>query len=385
MKYLPLVWANLKRKKVRTVFTLVSIAVSFFLFGLIQAFAVALSAGVDVAGNDRLVVIHKVSLIQPLPESYGSRIAAIEGVEAVTHANWFGGVYQEPKNFFPQMAVDTETYLDLYPEFLLPEDQKKAWLADRTGAIAGRTTAERFGWKVGDRIPIQGTIFRKRDGGDTWEFTLDGIFDGAEKGTDTSPLLFHYDYLDEARNWGKGWVGWYVIRVADPERSVEVAKAIDAGFANSPSETKTSTEKAFAKSFADQIGNIGAIAVAIAGMVFFGMLLVAGNTMAQAVRERTSELAVLKTLGFTDGKVLALVIAESSVLAVVGGGLGLLAAVFFTQGGDPTGGLLPVFYLPRQDVALGILFIGLLGFITGFLPGVQAMRLRIVDALRRVA
>lgn len=385
MKYLPLVWANLKRKKVRTIFTLVSIAVSFFLFGLVQAFEVSLSAGVDVAGADRLVVIHKVSIIQPMPESYGPRIAQVDGVEAITHANWFGGIYQEPSNFFPQMAVDAETYLDLYPEFLLPDGERKAWLGDRTGALVGRTTASRFGWQVGDRIPIQGTIFRKSDGGDTWEFTLDGIFDGKEKGTDTTPLLFHYDYLDEARNWGKGQVGWYVIRVADPERAVEVAQAIDATFANSPAETKTSTEKAFAKSFADQVGNIGAIAVAIAGMVFFGMLLVAGNTMVQAVRERTNELAVLKTLGFSNAKVLALVVAESCSLAVVGGGLGLAAAWLFTLGGDPTRGMLAVFYLPRQDIVLGIVFIALLGLVTGLLPGVQAMRLRIVDALRRVA
>jgi putative ABC transport system permease protein len=383
VKYLSLVFANLRRKKVRTIFTLFSIAVSFFLFGIIQAFKTSLSAGVDVAGVDRLIVIHKVSLIQPLPISYGARIAQIPGVTLVAHANWFGGIYQDPSNFFPQLAVDPEPYLALYPEYLIPEEQKKAWFADRTGVLVGRTIADRFGWKVGDRIPLQGTIYRKRDGTDTWEFTVDGIYDGKEKGTDTTAFLFHYDYLDEARGAGQGLVGWYVIKVADPERSVEVARAIDAAFANSPYETKTSTEKAFAKSFADQIGNIGAIAVAIASMVFFAMLLVAGNTMAQAVRERTNELAVLKTVGFTDGKVLGLVLAESCTLAVVGGGVGLAAAWLFTQRGDPTGGLLAVFYLPGADLALGVAFVLLLGLVTGLLPGVQAMRLQIVDALRR--
>jgi putative ABC transport system permease protein len=384
VKFLPLVWANLKRKKVRTAFTLLSIAVSFFLFGLIQTFKTSLSAGVEVAGNDRLIVIHKVSIIQPLPASYGPRIAQIPGVDAVTHANWFGGIYQDPKNFFPQYAVEPEKYLDLYPEILLPADQKKAWLADRTGAVVGRTTAERFGWKVGDRIPIQGTIFRKQDGTDIWEFNLDGIYDGAKKGTDTTTFLFDYDYLDEARRFARGTVGWYIIHIADPDKAADVAAAIDATFANSPYETKTATEKAFAKSFADQMGNIGAIAVAVAGMVFFAMLLVAGNTMAQAVRERTNELAVLKTLGFKDGRVLRLVLAESFTLAVVGGGLGLLAAWLFTLRGDPTGGMLASFYLPAIDIVWGAAFIVLLGLITGVFPGVQAMRLQIAEALRRV-
>jgi putative ABC transport system permease protein len=387
MKFLPLVWANLTRKKVRTGLTLLAVAASFFLYGLVQVLKTSLSAGVNVAGNDRLMVIHKVSLIQPLPISYGRRIAQIPGVDGVTHANWFGGVYKDAANFFPQMAVDTDTYLKLYPELLLPEEEKRAWLADRTGAIVGRATAQRFDWKVGDRVPIQGTIYRRSDG-DTWEFTLDGIYDGREKGTDTSGFFFHYDYLDESLppRW-KGLVGWYVIHIADPVRAGEVATAIDSTFANSPYETKTSTEKAFAKGFADQIGSIGAISAAIAGMVFFTMLLVAGNTMAQAVRERTNELAVLKTLGFGRGRVLGLVLAESCALAVVGGALGLgpLALLIPAMRQAPVvQKYLPVFYLPERAVLAGVGFVLVLGLVTGLLPGVQAMRLRIVDALRRV-
>ena len=383
MRYLHLILRNLLRKKVRTVFTLLSILVAFILFGYLAAIKMAFRMGVDLTGADRLVVIHKVSLIQPLPLSYQGRIEAIEGVRDVAHASWFGGVYQEPSNFFPQMAVEPERYLRLYPEFLLPEEQKKAWLQDRTGAVVGRQTASRFGWKVGDRIPIQGTIFRKQDGGTTWEFTIDGIYDGKEKGTDTTQFLFHYDYFDESRQFWRGAVGWYIVRVADPDAAARIAAKIDAAFANSSAETKTSTEKAFAQSFANQVGNIGAIIQAIVLAVFFTLMLVAGNTMAQAVRERTGELAVLKTLGFSDAKVMGLVLAESLILAGLGGGLGLALAWWMTSLGDPTRGFLPIFYMPGKDLLLGAALVVGLGFVAGALPALRAMRLTIVDALRR--
>ncbi len=384
MKFLPLVWSNLKRKKVRTFFTLLSILVAFVLFGYLAAIRKAFSMGVDVVGVDRLLVVHKVSIIQPLPISYRERIAAMPGIEAVSFQSWFGGIYQDPKNFFGQMAVETDTFLDLYPEFVLPEEQKKAWLADRTGAIVGRVTADRFGWKVGDRIPIQATIYRRKDGSRAWEFNLSGIYEGEKKGTDTSNFFFHYDYLKEASAGDIGWVGWYIIRIADPARSGEIAERIDTLFANSPAETKTQTEKAFAQSFANQIGDIGRIITAVLSAVFFTILLVAGNTMAQSVRERTGELAVLKTLGFTRGQVLAMVLLEACVISVLGGLLGLGFAWLAIQAGDPTNGALPVFYLPGRDLTLGIVLTVVLGLVTGFLPATQAMRLRIVDALRRV-
>ncbi len=383
MKFWPLVWSALRRKKVRTFFTLLSILIAFLLFGYLAAVNMAFRLGVDVTGADRLVLRHKVSFSILLPESYLGRIEATPGVVEATHASWFGGIYQEPKNFFPQMAVPPEGYLSLYPEFLLPEEQKKAWLADRTAAIVGRNTAERFGWKVGDRIPIQATVWRKADGTSTWEFNLVGIYDGAEDGTDTTQFLFHYDYFDEARAFAKGQVGWYIVRINDPARADEIAQRIDAQFANSFYETKTSTEKAFIQGFAKQIGNIGAIIGGILTAVFFTILLVAGNTMMQSVRERTAELAVLKTVGFSNGLVLGLVLAESLVLAGVGGVLGLALAWWFIGRGDPTGGALPIFFLPPQDVLLGGGFIGALGLLTGLLPGLQAMRLRVVDAIRR--
>jgi putative ABC transport system permease protein len=383
MRFLPLVWRNLLRRKARTTFTLASIVVTFVLFGALMAIRTAFALGVELAGNDRLTTIHKVSLIQPLPESYGARMAAIPGVVEVTHATWFGGVYQSPQNFFAQMAVEPEDWLRMYPEYVLPEEQKEAWLADRAGAIVGRATARRFGWQVGDRIPIQGTIFRRPDGG-AWEFNLRGIYEGAEKGVDDTIFFFQRELLAEGLGPTRlGWVGWYVVRIDDPDMAPEIAQEIDARFANSPAETKTATEKAFMQAFANQIGDIGAIMIAILAAVFFTILLVAGNTMAQSIRERTGELAVLKTLGFSDSRVLGLVLVESSVLAGAGGLVGLALAWALISQGDPTNGMLPAFYLPARAVVLGVVLIATLGLLTGALPAIQAMRLRIVDALRR--
>jgi len=343
----------------------------------------AFSLGIELAGIDRLVLIHKVSLILPLPISYKTRIAAVPGVVAVTHNTWFGGIYQDPTQFFAKIACEPETLFSIYPEFRLPADQMKAWLADRQGAVAGRTLAERFGWKIGDRIPIQGDIWRpKSGGGTTWEFNLVGIYDG-EPSVDKTQFFFRYDYLDENRLFGQGLVGWYIVKVADPARSLELARQFDEMFANSPEETKTTTEKGFVDSFAKQIGDIGTIMIAILSAVLFTILLVVGNTMAQAVRERTSELAVLKTLGFSNAGVLALVLAESMFIAVLGGGLGLGLAWVIVQQGDPTNGLLPAFVLPTRDLITGVGLMIVLGLVAGVLPAVQAMRLRITDALRR--
>lgn len=382
MKFLPLIWSSLFRRKVRTLFTILSIVIAFVLFNYLSAVRVAFSLGVDVAGSDRLTLIHKVSFIQLLPASYKDRILAVEGVEAVTHSTWFGGVYQDPRNFFAQFAVDPEGYLDLYPEFLLSEEARTRWFQNRTGAVVGRSLADRFEWEVGDRIPLQGTIWRTRSG-DTWEFTIEGIYEGAEQGTDTNQFLFHNAYLDEANALGRGMVGWYLIRVEEPGQAVAVSSAIDERFANSPFETKTSTEQAFVQAFASQIGDIGTMMTAILTAVLFTILLVSANTMGQSVRERTSELAVLKTLGFTNPRVLSLVLVESLLLAVVGGGIGLGASWVLISQGDPTGGLLPAFFVPPRDLVIAVGLIFFLGIASGILPGVQAVRLQIVDALRR--
>ena len=386
MKYLHLIWSALCRKKLRTSLTLLSLVVAFVLFGFLAAVQEALVGGVALAGADRLIVREKVSLINLLPISYEERIERIPGVDFATHQTWFGGIYQDPKNFFMQNPVEPEKFLRMHPEFILPPDQLKAWLDTRTGAIVGRRTANRFHWKIGDRIPIQSTIWPNRDGSRHWDFDIVGIFDGKEKGTDTTPLFFRYDYFDESRgNYGHALVGWYTIRIKDPSQAAEVAKRVDEEFENSSAETKTEAEGAFIQGWASQIGNIVLIVAAILGAVFFTILLVTGNTMAQAVRERTGELGVLKAIGFTNRQVLVLVLAESCLLTVLGGVVGLgLARAATPVVADQLSGLLPLFFFPSHALLIGAGLSILLGLVTGFLPALSAMRLRVADALRRM-
>jgi putative ABC transport system permease protein len=385
MSYSHLIWSNLKRKKLRTILTFLSIFVAFLLYGLLCTIKTAFTVGVTMAGADRLIVRHKVSLIMNLPVSYGPRMERIPGVDAVMHWTWFNGIYQnEPKNFFGTFPVNPEDFLGMYPEYKVPQEQKQAWFKDRTGALVGRSLAERFKWKIGDQVQLNSPIW-PRKGGEAWVFQIDGIYEGAKKQTDTSGFFFHYDYFDEGRAYGEGLVGWYVVRVKDPAHATEVARAIDAEFANSPYETKAEPEGAFAQGFVQQMGNIGAILIAVLSAVFFTILLVAGNTMAQAVRERTQELGVLKAMGFTNGLVLSLVLLESFLLAAIGGLAGLGAAWLITSRGSPVPSLLPVFYLPPEYILLGVGFVLALGALAGILPAVQAMRLRIADALRRTA
>jgi putative ABC transport system permease protein len=381
MKFFPLLWSSLWRKKIRTIFTLLSIFVAFLLFGLLMTIRTAFSFGVDIAGLDRLVLIHKVSLIMPLPISYQDRLRATEGVTLATHSSWFGGVYQDPSNFFAQIVVDPEPFMKLYPEYKLPPEQFKAWLSDRQGAVVGVDLAKRFNWKIGDRIPIQGTIWQPKQG-QVWEFNIVGMYDG-DQGVDKTQFFFRYDYLDENRLRGDGLVGWYIVKIADASQAQQMGAKFDAMFANSSAETKTTTEKGFVEGFAKQVGDIGAIMIAILVAVLFTMMLVAANTMAQSVRERTSEVGVLKTLGFSNASILMLVLGEAVLIAVIGGGLGLLAGWLFVQQGDPTGGMLPIFMLPARDVALGAGLILVLGIAAGLLPALAAMQLKITDALRR--
>ena len=381
MKFLPLIWKNVWRRKFRTTFTLLSIFVAFLLFGILMTIRTAFSFGVEMAGLDRLIIIHKVNLIMPLPVSYQARLQATPGVEMVSHQTWFGGVYQDPANFFANMAVEPETFLKIYPEFVLPPDQTKAWVADRQGAIVGSALATRFGWKIGDRVPLTATIWQPKQG-QTWEFNIVGIYDGGDA-VDKTQFFFRYDYLDENRAMGEGDVGWYVVKINDPSKSLEMSRTFDQMFANSSSETKTTTEKGFVEGFAKQIGDIGAIMIAISSTVLFIFGLVAASTMAQSVRERTSEFAVLKTLGFSGGSILALVLAESLFIACVAGGLGLGVAWLFVQAGDPTGGLLPIFALPARDLAIGVALMLAMGVLAGVVPAFGAMQLKITDALRR--
>ncbi|HET9372713.1 MAG TPA: FtsX-like permease family protein [Vicinamibacterales bacterium] len=383
MKYLPLIWKNIWRRKFLTLVTLAVVFVSFLLFGLLMTIRTAFSLGVELAGQDRLVLIHKVSLIQPLPVAYQGRLATVPGVEIVTHNSWFGGIYQDPSNFFAQIAVEPEPFLEIYKEIHLPPDQVKAWLADRQGAIVGVDLARRFNFKIGDRIPIQGTIWRPKSGtGDTWEFNVVGIYD-AEPGFDKTQLFFRYDYLDENRQFGEGLVGWYIVKIADPSQSTSLAQRFDEMFANSQAETKTTTEKGFIDSFAKQIGDIGSIVVSVVTVVMFIMLLIVTIVMVYLIDQRTNELAVLKTLGFTNVAVVTLVLIESVFVAVLGGGLGLGAAWLIVQAGDPTNGMMPTWTLLPRDLGVGFGLMLVLGFLAGALPASYAMRLKIVDALRR--
>jgi putative ABC transport system permease protein len=381
MKFLPLIWRNLLRRKVRTLFTLASVIIAYVLYSFLMVVQNAFSMGVEVAGADRLVLMHKVSLIQLLPISYLDKIRATDGVTHVGHSTWFGGTYQDKANQFAVMSVNSD-YFELYPEARLLPDQLKTWLADRQGAIVGRATANKYGWKIGDKIPIQATIWIPKQG-NTWFFNVDGIYD-AEKGFDTSNFFFHYEYLDENRRGAYGMVGWYVLRIDDPSRAADIASRLDTQFANSSAETKTSTEKAFLQGFVNQVGNIKAIIVSILAAVLFTLfLLVLANTMGQSVRERTSELAVLKTLGFSNSLVLGLVLVESMFLALLGGGLGLAITYFAVEGGSFNNAFLPVFVMRSRDVVIGIVLCCALGVVAGALPATTAMRLRITDALRR--
>jgi len=380
MKYGSLIFANLFRKKIRLALTVGSFTVALFLFGLLAVVRGAFSQGIDVAGADRLVVINRVSIIQPLPLSYRDRILRIPGVKGITFDNWFGGVYQDERNFFPQFAIDVEHQREMFPELEVPDDQWQTFVKDRQGAIAGAVTAKRFGWKVGDRIPIKGTFLQG-----TWEFNLDGIYHGKQQGNDETQFWFHWDNLEEAMpDRLKGLVGWYTVKIEHPDDAMRIAKTIDEGFANSPYETRTDTEKAFAAGWVKQFGNIQFLILTIGGVVFFTLLLVTGNTMAIAVRERTAEMAVLKAVGYSDRFVLLLVLAESLIISAVGGLLGLGLAKLFTLGGDPTRGLLPFFYLPGVAIAAGMGVTLLVGIASGIAPAIGAMRLRVVNALRRV-
>jgi putative ABC transport system permease protein len=386
MKFLPLIFRNLGRRKVRTIFTILSIVIAFVLFGVLMAIRAAFSMGIDVAGADRLMTIHRVSIIQPLPRNYGEKIRAMPGVTDLTYANWFGGYYQDPKNFIANMAVDPESWLRIYPEFELPEEQKQAWFKNRAGAIVGIDTAKKFNWKVGDRVPLISPIYRKPDNS-PWEFTIDGIYSSTKTGVDKTQFFFHWNYMNETLIAAKAGfsdiIGWYIFKVADPATADQLAKSVDASFENSQAETKTATEKVFVNEWAKQVGDIGAIMIAIAAVVMGFILFVAGNAMAQSIRERINELGVLKTLGFTDGKILTIVLLESCAIAVVGGGIGLALAWAIIAQGDPTGGMLPIFHFPPRDLVFGVLLVVLLGLGTGLIPAFQASRLKIVDALRR--
>lgn len=385
MKYFPLVWAALMRRKPRTILTMLSIVVAFLLYGLLQGVLAAFSAGIDIAGANRLITTGKYSLTQMQPVAFGNQIRTVPGVEQVAHQSWFGGIYQVEKNFFAQFPTDVEPYLDLYPEVQLAADQKETFLKTRTGAIVLKRLADKYGWKIGDKVPIISTIWPKKDGSSVWEFDLVGIFDCKDGATRSQHeyLMFHHEYFEEARAFGSGTVGWFIERVADPAKNAEVARAIDTLFANSPNPTKTDSEKAFNQGFVKQFGNLQLILGGIMAAVIFTLLMLTGNTMMQSVRERIPELAVLKTLGYPDRLVLALVLVEALLLCGVAAAIGMGLAGWLA----PTiGAGLPIpgfagMKLTADAWVIGAAIAAGLALAVGLPPALRAMRLNIVNAL----
>jgi putative ABC transport system permease protein len=379
MRHLPLLLANLKRKKIRTGLTIGSFAVALFLFGLLFALRAGLRQGIDVAGSNRLMVTG-TSLMNMLPLPYLARLERIPGVEHVAHATWFGGVYKDPRNFFVQFAIDPALWRAVYPEYVIDEREWSAFVADRQGVIVGAQLAKRYGWKVGDHVPLVPPSYL---GSSVWDFNVRGIYHGSQPGADEGQFWMQYEYIQQnGPSYFRGIVGFYLVRITNPDDAARLAKTIDAEFRNSANETRTQTESAFAAGYVKQMGNIEHLVFAIGSIVFFTLLLVTGNTMAMAVRERTGELAVLKAVGYSDPFVLALVLAESALIALAGGLLGLWTARAVVDL-DLTRGLIPL-YMPSGTLAIGAAVAVATGLLAGVLPAVGAMRLSVVDALRRV-
>ena len=384
MKYLPLLWAQLFRKKTRTVLTVLSVLVAFLLFGLLEAVQTAFESGADSADAKRLLTTARYSIIEPLPMSYAPRIERVPGVVGVAYADWFGAKYQNESNAFAVFAVDPARYLDMYPEFAIAPEQRAAFVKMRTGAVAGKILADRYGWKIGQKLPIASEIHSKTDGSLDWEFDLVGLFDSDDPAVraNTEVVLINVAHFDEARQVNRGKTGWYIVRIADAEQARPISADIDRMFANSPDETKTAPEKEFALGFAKQIGDIGALVTRILFAVFFTILILTGNTMAQAIRERVPELAILKTVGFSNATVAALVLGEAALLLAIGAGLGMAAAVALLPSlNGATGGRFPPLFVSGVTWAWAAGVATSLALAIGLPPALRANRLRIVDAL----
>ena len=378
MKFLPLIWAALWRKKTRTVFTLASILVAFLLFGMLQGVNAAFNATIDRANVNRLIATSAISFTESLPYAAMAQIEQLSGVSAVSHQSWFGTYYQDPKNFVFSFPTEPARWRKVNPEYKLSDDQFETWVRTRTGAVIGIDLAKQYGWKIGDRVPLHSVIWTKAGGSSDWEFDIVGIYTSPDSPTRGNQFFFNYSYFDEARSFGKGRVGWFVAQVQDPRQSAQVAASIDKLFANSTDETETKTEKEFQQSFLKQIGDINFIVTRILFAVFFALLFAAGSSLMQSVRERIPELAVLKTLGFTDGGVLLLVLAESLMLCVLAAALGLAsAAALFPL----LKGAIGVVTLPRAVIIEGAVIAVCLALATGLLPAWRARQLNIVDAL----
>jgi putative ABC transport system permease protein len=384
MKYFPLIWATLWRRKTRTILTLLSIVVAFLLFGVLETVDYAFAhPGAGGAGADKLITTNKYSITLSLPFSYTQQIRTVPGVAAVTWISWFGAYYQESKNFVFALPIDTESYFKLHQdEFIVSDADMHAFETTRTGALVNTALMQKFGWKVGGKVPLHSTIWTQKNGALDWTFDIVGTFsvkDKTQQGAQSSTLLFHYEMFDEGRSFGKGNVGWFEERVSDPLQSAAIGSRIDSLFANSSNETKTQPAKDFALAFIKQLGDIGFIIRAILGAVFFTLLFLTGNTMMQSVRERIPELAVLKTLGFSNPQVLGLVLSESLLLCLLAAAAGLALSYAVLPIVKEAG--LQGLELSAAALAPGIGVAVLLSLVVGLPPALRAMRLNIVDGL----
>ena len=380
MKFIPLVLSNLLRHKLRTTLTILSVALALFLFASLRSVVTQLEISAQVGAANRMIVQNATAFIFPLPQSYANRLATVPHVTGVTWANWFGGKYGDGKKFFGPFAVDAASYLDMYTnDFIVEPEQKEAFLRERTAAIAGPGLLKAFGWKIGDDVTLQGTIFP----GD-WTFTIRGTYELKDPAYGDEQFLFHYDYLYE-RNKESVTPGWFILNIDDPERSGVVAKTIDDEFRNSTAPTKTGTEQAFSAGFVTLFGNIQLLLGTIGMAVVFAILLIAANAMLMNQRERTGEIAVLKTVGFTDRTIFTLVIVEAAVIALTGALIGLGLAIILPKAtGFNAFGFLPGFHVTSGTAIVGALIALFLAAVSGFRPAYQAARLPVVQALRRV-
>jgi putative ABC transport system permease protein len=385
MYYLKLIFKNVFRAKLRTALTITGLIVAIVAFGLLQTVVDAWFAGANSASSARLITRNAISLVFPMPTYYRERIRSIEGVKLVSYSQWFGGIYKEPSNFFPQFAVDHTNYFDLYPEFLIKPDELLAFKRDRQGAVVGRKLADQFGWKVGDVIPIRGTIFSGN-----WQFTIRAIYDGKEEATLTRQFFLHWDYINEdikKRFPRRGdQIGVFNILVSDPTRAADVSKAVDAEFRNSLAETLTETEKAFQLGFVAQSEAIVVAIRIVSFVVIFIIMAVVANTMAMTARERIAEYATLKALGFSPGYVGALVFGEAMVLALVGAGIGILLTFPIAQGfaNSPAGAAFASFRVSGTTLLMQVIAALVVGGVAALVPGWRSARVRIVDGLRHV-
>lgn len=382
---LRLILKNIFRSRLRSALTLLGLVIAVLAFGLLRTVVDAWYAGSDAASANRLITRNAISLTFTLPTYYRERVKSVEGVEKISMSNWFGGVYLEPKNFFPQFAVTLPAHFEIYPEYVLPPEQMAAMLRDRSGTIVGRAIADQYGWKLGDKIPIQGTIYPG-----TWEFTVRGIFEGRDEGTLTRQLYFHWDFLNERMKQSfpraAERTGVLVVSIKDAQRSAEISQLIDAEFKNSLAETLTETEKAFQLGFVAQSEAIIAAIRIVSFVVIFIILAVVANTMAMAARERTSEYATLKVLGFPPSFVSQLVIGESLALTALGGALGIAlsipVAAFFKS---LVGSVFPVFRVSEETFVWQFGAMIVVGLLAAIVPAIRSARIKIVDGLRHVA